>query len=66
VFSMIAIRRTNANGIKEALQAEHIIPRAQSEDILHGYSEEDIRRIARERLSETQVCNIIPEIMELN
>ncbi|KFZ08014.1 hypothetical protein V502_09601 [Pseudogymnoascus sp. VKM F-4520 (FW-2644)] len=47
-------QRTNDSVIKEALQAEHIIPRAQSPDILHGFSEEDIRRIARERLSENQ------------
>ncbi|KAL5346135.1 hypothetical protein ACLOAV_009168 [Pseudogymnoascus australis] len=39
---------------REALQAEHIIPRDQSPDILHGLSEEEIRRIARERLSESE------------
>ena len=63
---MISSQHTNANVIKEALQAEHIIPRSQSPDILHGFSEEDIRRIARERLSENQVCNFPGEIVELN
>ncbi|OBT84597.1 hypothetical protein VE02_06330 [Pseudogymnoascus sp. 03VT05] len=39
---------------REALQAEHIIQRAESPDILHGYSEEEVRRIARESLAGTK------------
>lgn len=63
---MISLQSTNVNGMKEALQAEHIIPRDQSPDILHGLSEEEIRRIARERLSESEVCKVSPGIVELN
>ncbi|OBT63909.1 hypothetical protein VE03_05970 [Pseudogymnoascus sp. 23342-1-I1] len=39
---------------REALQAEHIIPRDQSPDILQDIPEEDIRRMARERLSQNE------------
>lgn len=52
--------------MKEALQAEHTIPRDQSPDILHGLSEEEIRRIARERLSGNQASDFSCGIVELN
>lgn len=49
----------NANRIKDALEAEHIIPRTrgQTPDILHGMSDEKIRRMARERMSGIEVCS---------
>ncbi|KFY21343.1 hypothetical protein V493_07498 [Pseudogymnoascus sp. VKM F-4281 (FW-2241)] len=40
---------------REALEAEHIIARAPSPDILHGLSDQEIRRMARERLSGNQL-----------
>ncbi|OBT76397.1 hypothetical protein VF21_03625 [Pseudogymnoascus sp. 05NY08] len=39
---------------REALEAEHIIPRAKTPDVLQGFSNEEIRRIARESLSGNQ------------